>query len=321
MKSIFLRTYCCCILMLFFDSFTDINAYYLAINVTSTLEHCIQMFLASSCAYWLRDSLTPWYSFQVQFLILMWMTVSWSLLIPLLFPVNNAMLAVGFFMAFFGLLFSGGIDPTMYTDIYEEGNEGMALFSGIMSVTRFFIEGMTVQEQRCLPVQSGFTVEPTSVNFPVDLVGSFHLTGLAQNDLSVVQRSCNGWYGGVLPAFLVGTLIRVFAFGILHVSDRSRQNKRSLLIDLKKRPLSGNMTLSVVVRFVVLVLVLFALTSWVILTPNGDTGILEQPSTADEALELVNMAIDYVAPLALWVKSHQSKWKQLVPIVRAGYSG
>lgn len=106
-----------------------------------------------------------------------------------------------------------------YRDIYD-GNPAMALFSGIVSVTRYFIEGMTVQEQRSLPPQSGFTVEPTSVNFPFDLVGSFHLAGLAQNDLSVVQQTFNGWYWGVYPALMVGLSLRVLAAGVLHVSDR-----------------------------------------------------------------------------------------------------
>lgn len=274
----------------------DINAYFLAVNITSTMEHVLQMVLAAGCAYWIRDSVTPWYTFQVQFIMLMWMTVSWSLLIPLLVPANNTVLAVGFFMAFFGLLFSGAVDPVKYRDIYDEGNGAMALFAGIFSVTRYFIEGMTVQEQRCLPSQSGFSVEPTSVNFPVDLVGSFHLVGLAQNDLSVVQHSCHGWYWSVLPAFLVGFSLRVLAAGVIHVSDRSRQNKRSLWFDLKTRPLSQNKTFRVVACFVVLVLVLFAVTCWVILTPTGDTGIFDAPTTEEEALALANMTIEEILP-------------------------
>jgi hypothetical protein len=119
-----------------------------------------------------------------------------------------------------GLLFSGAIDPVTYQDIYEGGNSATALFSGFTSVTRFFIEGITVQEQRCLPAQSGFTVEPTSTSFPVDLVGSFHLVGLAQNDLSVIQQSFNGWYWGVPSCFMVGLSLRVLAGGVLHISDR-----------------------------------------------------------------------------------------------------
>jgi hypothetical protein len=141
--------------------FIDINAYFLALNLTSTFEHTVQMALAAGCAFWLRNSFSVWYAYQVQFLMLMWTTVSWSLLIPLLVPANNTVLAVGFFMAFFGLLFSGAIDPVTYRAIYDDGKSATAVFSGIVSVTRFFIEGITVEELRCLPPQSGYTVEPT----------------------------------------------------------------------------------------------------------------------------------------------------------------
>jgi hypothetical protein len=137
-----------------------------------------------------------------------------------------------------GLLFSGALAPVKYRDnICGDGGEAVAIFSGLMTVRRFFVENMAVQELRCLPEQSGLTVDPTSVNFPIDSVGSFHLVGLGQNDLSVVQRSCRGWYWGVLPSFMVGLSIRVLALGTLHVSDRSRQNKKSLMYELKKEPI------------------------------------------------------------------------------------
>lgn len=92
----------------------DVNAYFVAINITSLFEHSFQMLIAASCAFWLRDSLTSWLSYFVNFLLLMWMTVSWSLFIPLLVSPANVVLAVGFFMAFFGLLFSGGLEPVTY---------------------------------------------------------------------------------------------------------------------------------------------------------------------------------------------------------------
>ena len=87
-----------------FSCHKDINSYFLALNITSTMEHSLQMVIAAGCAYWLRESLTVWYAYQIQFLMLMWLTVSWSLLIPLVVPANNTVLAVGFFMAFFGTL-------------------------------------------------------------------------------------------------------------------------------------------------------------------------------------------------------------------------
>lgn len=274
----------------------DINAYFLALNITSTVEHSVQIIIAASCAFWIRNSLTTWFAYTLQFIMLMWLTVAWSFLIPLLVPPNNTVLAVGFFMAFFGLLFSGAIDPVTYHDIYAEGNGGLAVFSGIFSVTRYFMEGMMVQEQRCLPSQSGFTVEPTSVYFPVDQVGSFHLISLGQNDLSVVQISCTGWYWGVLPAFLVGLTVRILAAGVLHVSDRSRQNKKSLWGDFKKRPLCRNRTFQIVTCFIILVFVLLVISAWIIVTPVGSTGILEPPQTEEEALALANATFQQILP-------------------------
>jgi len=228
--------------------------------------------------------------------MLMWITVSWALLIPLLVPANNTVLAVGFFMAFCGLLFSGGIDPVTYKGIYTEGNSPTAVFSGLVSVTRYFIEGLTVAEQRCLPAQSGFTVEPTSINFPVDLVGSFHLVGLAQNDSSVVRFSCHGWYWGVLPAFMVGLSLRVLAAGVLHVSDRSKQAKKSLWFDLVRRPLSKNKTIWIVAGFIVFVLALFVLSAFLILHSMGSTGQMEQPQNVNEAKQLIGVTIHQAFP-------------------------
>ena len=185
----------------------------------------------------------------------------------------------------------------------------MAIISGIFSVTRYFIEGMTVQEQRCLPAQSGFTVEPTSVDFPVDSAGSFHLEGLAQNDLSVVQLSCSGWYWGVVPAFFVGLSIRILAAGIFQVSERSRQNKKSIWSELQKKPLKQNKTFHVVISFVILVLVLFAISAWLIVRQVGNTGIMEPPTTEEGSLALMNFTFQQDLPGVEW----PPEWKILAP--------
>jgi ABC-type enterobactin transport system permease subunit len=92
----------------------DINAYFAALNITSGIEHSLQAILAASAAFWLRNSLAHWTSYCVSFFMMAWLCVSWALLIPLLVPPKNVVLVVGFFMAFFGLLFSGGLSPTKY---------------------------------------------------------------------------------------------------------------------------------------------------------------------------------------------------------------
>jgi len=120
----------------------NVNAYFVAINITSLFEHSFQMLIAASCAFWLRDSLTSWLSYFVNFLLLMWMTVSWSLFIPLLVSPANVVLAVGFFMAFFGLLFSGGLDPVTYTSKCSATGATMDLLpadnvSHVLSLARY----------------------------------------------------------------------------------------------------------------------------------------------------------------------------------------
>lgn len=209
----------------------DINAYFISINITTTLEHSIQIILSACCAFWIRDSLAKWHNYYINFLMLTWVSVLWALLIPLLVPSNNVVLAVGFYMAFFALLFSGGTEPITYEKIYEQ--DSIAILSGFLSPTRFFVESLAVAEWRCLPSQSGFTVLQDAINFPISY-SSFSLLHLAENDPNVVERTFNGWYWGVLPAFVVGLTICVLAGGVIHVSDRSKQANRSLASELPK---------------------------------------------------------------------------------------
>lgn len=93
----------------------DVNAYFAAVNIVSTVEHTVQVMFSSMFALWLRNSLASWYSFYIHFLLLAWLCVSWALVFPLLIPPKNVVLVTGFYMAFFALLFSGGIDPIKYT--------------------------------------------------------------------------------------------------------------------------------------------------------------------------------------------------------------
>ena len=161
-----------------------------------------------------------------------WLCTSWALLLPLLVPPKNVVLVVGFFMAFFGLLFSGGLAPVEYEDIYD--NPAVGVFSGFVSPTRYFVEGLTVAESRCLPAQSGFTVDTDeAVNFPLDRT-SFSILSLAENDAGVIEESCSGWYWGILPALLVGLTVRWLAAGAIHLSGRSMQAKSPFLKELKQ---------------------------------------------------------------------------------------
>jgi hypothetical protein len=166
-------------------------------------------------------------------------------------------------------------------DIYGD-NDLLALFSGFVAPTRYFIEGLTVAEYRCLPEQSGYTQTAAAINFPQEL-NSFALLGLAQNDSSVREQSCSGWYWGALPALLVGLTIRWVAAGAIHVSERSKQAKKPLLKEMKHE--AGQNDLSIfkstrmfVAVFFVVFAALFSLSSWTIV--RGASPPIPAPSMA-----------------------------------------
>ena len=92
----------------------DSNAYLLAVNVCTTIEQGSQILFAAIIAQWTRHSISSVAIFYLAFLILCWISVSWSLLIALLIPPKNTMVILGFFMAFFGLLFGGALPPGSY---------------------------------------------------------------------------------------------------------------------------------------------------------------------------------------------------------------
>ena len=92
----------------------DINAFFLAINMSTTVEQGLQMLLAAIIAQWTRSSVASPASFYVAFLLLGWISVSWSLLLALVTPPKNTTVILGFFMAFLGLLFGGTTSPGTY---------------------------------------------------------------------------------------------------------------------------------------------------------------------------------------------------------------
>lgn len=51
-----------------------------------------------------------------------------------------------------------------------------------------------------------------------------------------------------------------------------------------------------VVAFICVVALLFAFSGWLILNQVGETGIMEQPSTEDEAAQLAEMTIQNTFP-------------------------
>jgi hypothetical protein len=146
----------------------NIDAYFVAVNIIATVEHGTQVLLASLFALWLRNTIATWYQYCISFLMLSWLCVSWALFFPLLVPPKNVVLVTGFYMTFFGLLFSGGVPPVKLSDIYA--SVPLSLFSGLLSPNRYFVEATVVAESRCLPVRSTFS------HFATFFTASSHLT-------------------------------------------------------------------------------------------------------------------------------------------------
>ena len=169
----------------------DINAYYLAVHLVSFLEHTAQIIIVSFFAAWLREPVASWWSYFFHFESLMWLCVSWALFFPMFVPVDNVVIVVGFFMAFCGLMISGAFPPTTWKAIYEGG--APEIIAGWFSPTRYFFEGLTVGEYRCMPAQSGYTVADESVNFDRDNTLLRAAFGLAGHDPNATQMTCAGW--------------------------------------------------------------------------------------------------------------------------------
>jgi hypothetical protein len=259
----------------------NINAYFVAVHFVSTVEHSTQIIILSFFAAWLRDPVASWWSFFVHFLAMIWICVSWALFFPMVVPADNVTVTVGFFMAFCGLMISGAFPPITWKAIYEDGGFTEHL-AGWLSPTRYFFEGLTVGEYRCLPEQSGWTVGDESTNF--DRENSvMRRFGLAGHDPNATQQSCGGWYWGILPSIFVGLTVRYAGLLAMHTFNRPQQTKKSLLFEMKRDK-------KVICHVLTLILILFGLgvlTTWLYsrdLKPNfvyNDIGELQ--GDAEEA--------------------------------------
>lgn len=234
----------------------NLNAYFFAVSILSTVEHSLQVVIAAFFASWIRNPIASNASYYVHFLFLAWVTVAWALLIPMVFPADSVTLVAGFFFAFFGLMFSGAFAPIQYDEIYAEGGF-KEVFAGWMSPTRFFYEALAVGEYRCLPEQSGFTIQETSINRATNS-SLMILFGYAGHDYNAVRYSCSGWYWSVLPSFFVGLTVRYLAIGAMHTFFRGQQTKKPLWKVMRK---SGRVT-KIVVAYLLVFAGLVVFTTW-----------------------------------------------------------
>jgi hypothetical protein len=234
----------------------NLNAYFFAVSILSTFEHSVQVVMAAFFASWIRNPIASSASYYVHFLLLAWITVAWALLIPMVFPADSVTLVAGFFFAFCGLMFSGAFPPIQYNEIYADGGV-KEIFAGWISPTRFFYEALAVGEYRCLPEQSGFTIQETSINRATNSSMTI-VFGYAGHDYNAVRYSCNGWYWSVLPAFFVGLTVRYVAAGAIHTFFRGQQTKKSLWHEMRK----SRKVVAVVIAYLLVFAGLVGLTTW-----------------------------------------------------------
>lgn len=262
------------------QSGVNVTAYYLAASITATVEQGLIAFIGSIMAYLILVPSTDYIVYFWNMFVVTWLTVSWALLLAILSPLEAVNVVVGFWMAFFGLLFCGTLAPGLYTSLYQ--NDVLAVFSGFVSPLRFFVEGLAVSESKCLPIQSGFPIDTNAFNrdkYQNRYPYWNHLTFMAHTDLVEAQISdCSGWYWWVGAVFAVGFTIRIAAGVAINLKDRTKQGKKSFTEEVAadfNQCRAG--TRSIFQSFIVhgiLVLIVFAgffvLSSWLILKENLD---------------------------------------------------
>jgi len=218
----------------------NLTAYYLAVNVSSTIEHTIQIIVIGVSVVWLRCTVTSILCSYLSFVLMAWVATSWALVFPIFIPPKNVVVVIGFSTLFFCALFSGTTPPALFQDIYS--NKVTEFIAGMFSAARFYAETMIVSELRALPPQSGYTIsEEIRLNAGAagvsgsDEVNAFNILGLAQNDVDNVSiQSSSGWYQQMLPPFLVGLTVRFLGVLLLHACNRPEQAKSSILTEMKR---------------------------------------------------------------------------------------
>lgn len=236
----------------------DLNAYFFAINILSTIEYSSEIVVAALFASWIRHPIASVASYYIHFLLLAWLTVSWSMFLPMIIAPDTVALIAGFYFTFFGLVFSGAFPPLDYKQIYA--NTVTELLAGWLSPTRYFFEALAVGEIRCLPEQSGYTLETTSYARTATQTKTI-IAGLAGRDFNAVRHSCDGWYWSIIPVICIGLTIRYLAIGAMHACFRAQQAKKPLSYDMKRNK-------SVLVTTIVYCLGfigLFSITTWTII--------------------------------------------------------
>lgn len=257
----------------------DSNAYFFAINLLSFIEHSINVVIGTAFATWIRNPIAAYSSHYIHVLLLTWTTVGWAMLFPMICTPDNVIMVSGFFFVFCAIGFSGSFSPVSFKEIYAEG--GIKEFvAGWLSPLRFFLEAITVGEYRCLPEQSGYTIETNSF-FRLSNSTMMLLSGYAGHDFNAVRFSCDGWYWSVIPVLLIGITVRYLAIGAMHACFRGQQAKKPLIHACKKNRYVAAMILLYCIGLVALI----SVTTWLF--------VRDQPFEENFALTQAQLAEEY----------------------------
>jgi len=210
----------------------NINAYYFAVNVTSTVEMVIQMIIAGFFAAFISMPISSWVNFILNFVVLGFGCLSWSLLLSIVIDEKNLVMVTGFLLAVTNIFLGGGLPPVEFPFIYAR--PFVKLLAGLLAPGRYFLETFVASDYKCLPSQYGFTFGDDATSFPAG-AESFNVTGIGESDENIALQNCGGWYGAYLPAIFVGIFLRVLAGGMIHVVDRNKQSKTELRLSLKDK--------------------------------------------------------------------------------------
>lgn len=213
------------------QSGVNVTAYYLAAGVTSTVEQGLLAIIGSVVAYLVLKPSTSYLVYLWNFFMISWLTVSWALLLSICVPIESVSTVIGFWNAFFGLLFCGKLPPGLYKDLYDK--PVLAVFAAFVSPLRFFVEGLGVSTAKCLPVQSGFPISDDA--FSYDKFGDKYpywqsSTYMAHTDLGSAEvTGCEGWFWWVGASFAIGITIRIVAGIAIHFIGRAKQGKKPFI--------------------------------------------------------------------------------------------
>jgi len=215
----------------------NLNAFYLSLNITSSIEVLVQIVLISFLCWLLRMSATS--DIVVNFILLGWIASAWALLYPIIIPTKNVTIVITVAVFFFGLMFGTQVPPCDLKGVYKY--DIVKFLAGFLNPIRFYYETMLVSELRTLPPQDSFTFQDPNDDFLNNLPYNFYqvANGLNRNGVAqdympeVSEQTHSAWARLMIPAFLVGLTIRSLGFLMLHIVGRAEQARTPFFRDLK----------------------------------------------------------------------------------------